>query len=133
LPPDTNCLLSVMDHCLRSRNYVNVVVEGKQPSLNYLGMDDAVLHCTRGVGIWEWASNDDGWPDVVMACCGDIPTLESLAGVDLLRRNLPELKVRFVNVVDLMRLEPDTEHPHGLSDREFDTMFTTEKPVIFAY
>jgi xylulose-5-phosphate/fructose-6-phosphate phosphoketolase len=133
LPPDTNCLLSVMDHCLRSRNYVNVVVEGKQPSLNYLGMDDAVLHCTRGVGIWEWASNDDGEPDVVMACCGDIPTLESLAAVDLLRKNLPELKIRFVNVVDLMRLEPDTEHPHGLSDREFDTIFTTDKPVIFAY
>src|ERR1022692_2325839 len=110
LPPDTNCLLSVMDHCLRSRNYVNVVVEGKQPSLNYLGMDDAVLHCTRGVGIWEWAANDDGEPDVVMACCGDIPTLESLAAVDLLRKNLPELKIRFVNVVDLMRLEPDTEH-----------------------
>jgi xylulose-5-phosphate/fructose-6-phosphate phosphoketolase len=133
LPPDTNCLLSVMDHCLRSRNYVNVVVEGKQPSLNYLGMDDAVLHCTRGVGIWEWASNDEGEPDVVMACCGDIPTLESLAAVDLLRKNLPELKIRFVNVVDLMRLEPDTEHPHGLSDREFDTIFTTDKPVIFAY
>jgi xylulose-5-phosphate/fructose-6-phosphate phosphoketolase len=133
LPPDTNCLLSVMDHCLRSRNYVNVVVEGKQPSLNYLGMEDAVLHCTRGVGIWEWASNDDGEPDVVMACCGDIPTLESLAAVDLLRKNLPELKIRFVNVVDLMRLEPDSEHPHGLSDREFDTIFTTDKPVIFAY
>jgi xylulose-5-phosphate/fructose-6-phosphate phosphoketolase len=133
LPPDANCLLSVMDHCLRSRNYVNVVVAGKQPALNYLTMDEAVLHCTRGLGIWGWASNDDGDPDVVMACCGDIPSLEALAAVDLLRTHLPELKVRLVNVVDLMRLEPDTEHPHGLADREFDTIFTTDRPVIFAY
>jgi len=133
LPPDTNCLLSVMDHCLRSHQYVNVVVAGKQPSLNYLSMDDAVLHCTRGLGIWDWASNDDGDPDVVMACCGDVPTLETLAAVDLLRRHLPELKVRVVNVVDLMRLQPDTEHPHGLDDRDFDTIFTTDKHVIFAY
>ncbi len=133
LPPDTNCLLSVMDHCLRSQQYVNVVVAGKQPSLNYLSMDDAVAHCTRGLGIWDWASNDDGDPDVVMACCGDVPTLETLAAVDLLRRHLPELKVRVVNVVDLMRLEPDTEHPHGLDDRDFDTIFTTDKHVIFAY
>ncbi len=133
LPPDANCLLSVADHCLRSRNYVNVIVAGKQPSLNYLSMDDAILHCTRGLGIWEWASNDDGDPDVVMACCGDVPTLETLAAVDILRRELPELKVRVVNVVDLMRLQPDTEHPHGMSDREFDTIFTTDRPIIFAY
>ncbi len=133
LPPDANCLLSVMDHCLRSRHYVNVVVAGKQPSLDYLAIDDAVLHCARGVGIWEFASNDEGDPDVVMACCGDVPTLETLAAVDLLRRGLPDLKVRVVNVVDLMRLEPDTEHPHGLPDREFDTLFTEDKPVVFAF
>jgi len=133
LPPDTNTLLSTMDHCLRSRQYVNVIVAGKQPSLNYLTMEEAVLHCTRGLGIWEWASNDNGEPDVVFACCGDIPTLECLAAVDILRTRLPELKIRFVNVVDLMRLEPDSEHPHGLSDREFDTIFTTDRPVIFAY
>jgi xylulose-5-phosphate/fructose-6-phosphate phosphoketolase len=133
LPPDANCLLSVADHCLRSRNYVNVIVAGKQPSLDYLSMDDAILHCTRGIGIWDWASNDDGDPDVVMACCGDIPTLETLAAVDILRRDLPSLKVRVVNVVDLMRLQPDVEHPHGLSDREFDTLFTVDRPVVFAY
>jgi xylulose-5-phosphate/fructose-6-phosphate phosphoketolase len=133
LPPDANTLLSVADHCLRSRNYVNVIVAGKQPALNYLSMDDAVLHATRGVGIWEWASNDDGEPDVVMACCGDVPTLETLAAVDLLRQHLPDLKVRVVNVVDLMRLQPDSEHPHGLSDREFDTLFTTDRPIVFAY
>jgi xylulose-5-phosphate/fructose-6-phosphate phosphoketolase len=133
LPPDTNCLLSVADHCLRSRQYVNVIVAGKQPSLNYLSMDEAVLHCTRGIGIWDWASNDDGDPDVVMACCGDIPTLETLAAVDILRCDIPKLKVRVVNVVDLMRLQPETEHPHGLSDAEFDIIFTKDKPVIFAY
>ena len=133
LPPDANTLLSVADHCLRSRNYVNVIVAGKQPALNYLSMDDAVLHCTRGIGIWEWASNDAGEPDVVLACCGDTPTLETLAAVDLLRQHLPELKVRVINVVDLMRLQPDTEHPHGLSDREFDALFTTDRPIIFAY
>ncbi len=133
LPPDANTLLSVADHCLRSRHYVNVIVAGKQPALNYLSMDDAVLHCTRGIGIWDWASNDGGDPDVVMACAGDIPTLETLAAVDILRRALPELKVRVVNVVDLMRLQPDTEHPHGLSDGEFDTLFTMDKPVVFAY
>jgi len=133
LPPDTNCLLSVADHCLRSRHYVNVIVAGKQPSLNYLSMEDAVVHCTRGIGIWDWASNDDGDPDVVMGCCGDVPTLETLAAVDILRRELPSLKVRVVNVVDLMRLEPDTEHPHGLSDREFNILFTEDRPVIFAY
>ncbi|MGZ4289635.1 MAG: phosphoketolase family protein [Gaiellaceae bacterium] len=133
LPPDANCLLSVADHCLRSRHYVNVIVAGKQPALDYLSIDDAILHCTRGLGIWEWASNDDGDPDVVMGCCGDIPTLETLAAVDLLRRELPELKVRVVNVVDLMRLQPDSEHPHGLSDPEFDTLFTRDRPVVFAY
>jgi xylulose-5-phosphate/fructose-6-phosphate phosphoketolase len=134
LPPDANCLLSVADHCLRSRNYVNVIVAGKQPALNYLSMDQAVLHCARGIGIWEWASNDDGGlPDVVMACAGDIPTMEVLAAVDLIRQHLPELRVRVVNVVDLMRLQPTSEHPHGLSDEEFDGLFTTDRPVIFAY
>ncbi len=134
LPPDANTLLSVSDHCLRSRNYVNVIVAGKQPSLNYLAMDDAIVHCTRGAGIWEWASNDEsGEPDVVLGCCGDIPTLETLAATALLREHLPELKVRVVNVVDLMRLQPDTEHPHGLSDHEFDALFTPNRPIVFAY
>jgi len=133
LPPDANCLLSVADHCLRSRNYVNVIVAGKQPALNYLSMDDAVLHCTRGIGIWDWASNDAGEPDVVMACAGDVPTLETLAAVDILRHELPELRIRVVNVVDLMRLQPDSEHPHGLSDHEFDTIFTSDRPIVFAY
>jgi xylulose-5-phosphate/fructose-6-phosphate phosphoketolase len=134
LPPDANCLLSVADHCLRSRHYVNVVVAGKQPALDYLSMDDAIVHCTRGIGIWEWASNDDiGEPDVVLACCGDIPTLETLAAAAILRDRLPDLRVRVVNVVDLMRLQPDTEHPHGLSDMEFDALFTTDRPVLFAY
>jgi xylulose-5-phosphate/fructose-6-phosphate phosphoketolase len=133
LPPDTNCLLSVADHCLRSRNYVNVIVAGKQPALTYLSMDDAVLHCTRGIGIWDWASNDGGDPDVVMACAGDIPTLETLAAVALLRQHLPDLRVRVVNVVDLMRLVDETEHPHGLTGAQFDALFTTDRPVIFAY
>jgi xylulose-5-phosphate/fructose-6-phosphate phosphoketolase len=134
LPPDANTLLSVADHCLRSRNYVNVVVAGKQPALNYLTMDDAIVHCTRGAGIWEWASNDEhGEPDVVLGCCGDIPTLETLAAAAILRERLPDLKVRVVNVVDLMRLEPDTEHPHGLSDVEFDALFTPNRPIVFAY
>jgi xylulose-5-phosphate/fructose-6-phosphate phosphoketolase len=134
LPPDANCLLSVADHCLRSRNYVNVIVAGKQPALNYLSIDDASLHCRRGLGIWEWASSDEGGdPDVVMACCGDVPTLETLAAVDILRRECPELKIRVVNVVDLMRLQPDSEHPHGLSDRDFDTLFTSDRPIVFAY
>jgi xylulose-5-phosphate/fructose-6-phosphate phosphoketolase len=134
LPPDANTLLSVADHCLRSRNYVNVIVAGKQPALDYLSMDDAIVHCTRGAGIWEWASNDeDGEPDVVLGCCGDIPTLETLAAAALLRERLPELKVRVVNVVDLMRLQPESEHPHGLPDAEFDALFTTDKPVVFAY
>ena len=134
LPPDTNTLLSVMDHCLRSRDYVNVVVAGKQPALQYLDMDAAVKHCTAGIGIWEWASTDRGQePDVVMACAGDVPTLETLAAVDLLREQFPDLKIRVVNVVDLMRLQPPEEHPHGLSDRDFDSFFTANRPVVFAY
>ena len=133
LPPDANTLLSVADHCLRSRDYVNVIVAGKQPALNYLSMDEAIIHCTRGAGIWEWASNDQGVPDVVLACCGDVPTLETLAAAALLREHLPELGVRVVNVVDLMRLQPESEHPHGLSDQEFDALFTTDRPVVFAY
>ena len=134
LPPDANTLLSVADHCLRSRNYVNVIVAGKQPALDYLTMEEAILHCTRGLGIWEWASTDEiGEPDVVLACAGDIPTLETVAAASILRQRLPELKVRVVNVVDLMRLQPDTEHPHGLSDGLFDSLFTADKPIIFAY
>ncbi|MEU4635453.1 phosphoketolase family protein [Micromonospora chalcea] len=134
LPPDGNTLLSTMDHCLRSRQYINVVVAGKQPAPNWLTMDEAIQHCRRGLGIWDWASTDDGVePDVVLACAGDVPTLETLAAVDLLRRHLPDLKVRVVNVVDLMRLQPPSEHPHGLPDNEFDTIFTRDKPVIFAY
>lgn len=134
LPPDANTLLSVTDHCLRSRNYVNVIVAGKQPALQYLDMDAAVKHCTLGIGIWEWASNDyKSEPDVVMACAGDVPTLETLAAVDLLRQHFPDLKVRVVNVVDLMKLQPETEHPHGLNDKDFDSIFTPDKPVIFAY
>jgi xylulose-5-phosphate/fructose-6-phosphate phosphoketolase len=133
LPPDTNTLLSVADHCLRSRQYVNIIVAGKQPALTYLSMDEAIAHCTRGLGIWPWASNTDGEPDVVLASAGDIPTLEILAAADLLATHLPELKVRVINVVDLMRLQPTTEHPHGLTDRDFDALFTTDKPVIFAY
>jgi xylulose-5-phosphate/fructose-6-phosphate phosphoketolase len=133
LPPDANTLLSVADHCLRSRQYVNVIVAGKQPALTYLTMDEAVAHCTRGLGIWDWASNTTGEPDVVLACAGDIPTLETVAAADILRRRLPEVKVRVVNVVDIMRLQPESEHPHGLSEREFDSIFTTDKPVIFAY
>jgi xylulose-5-phosphate/fructose-6-phosphate phosphoketolase len=134
LPPDANTLLSVTDHCLRSRNYVNVIVAGKQPEFQWLRMDDAIRHCTAGIGIWEWASNDRGSePDVVMACAGDVPTVETLAAVDLLHRHLPELKIRVINVVDLMRLEPPSEHPHGLPDADFDALFTTSRPIIFAY
>ena len=134
LPPDANTLLSVADHCLRSRNYVNVIVAGKQPALSYLSIDDAVGHCTRGLGIWEWASTDAGDdPDVVLGCCGDVPTLEVLAAAAILRERLPELRVRVVNVVDLMRLQPQSEHPHGLSDVDFDSLFTTDRPVVFAY
>ena len=134
LPPDANTLLSVTDHCLRSRNYVNVIIAGKQPALQYLSMDEAIKHCSEGIGIWSWASNDQGTePDVVMACCGDVPTLEALAAVDLLNQHFPELKVRVINVVDLMTLQPQTEHPHGLSDKEFDILFTTDKPIIFVF
>ncbi|HEY2827419.1 MAG TPA: phosphoketolase family protein [Pirellulales bacterium] len=134
LPPDANCLLSVTDHCLRSRDYVNVIVAGKQPAPVWLTMDEAVKHCTAGLSIWEWASSDRGVePDVVMACCGDVPTLETLAAVEMLREHFPELKVRVINVVDLMRLQPAAEHPHGLSDPEFDVLFTKDKPVIFAF
>jgi len=134
LPPDANTLLSVTDHCLRSRNYVNVIVAGKQPALQWLDMDAAVRHCTAGLGIWKWASNDEGAdPDVVMACSGDVPTLETLAAVQILRRHFPELKIRVINVVDLMTLQPQSEHPHGLSDRDFDVLFTRDKPIIFAF
>jgi xylulose-5-phosphate/fructose-6-phosphate phosphoketolase len=134
LPPDANTLLSVVDHCLRSRQYVNVIVAGKQPQLQYLNMQDAIVHCTKGIGIWEWASTDAGTdPDVVMGCAGDVPTMETLAAVELLRGWFPDLRIRVVNVVDLMRLQDDREHPHGLSDREFDALFTTDRPIIFAY
>ncbi len=134
LPPDANTLLSVADHCLRSRHYVNVIVAGKQPALNYLSMEDAIHHCTRGLGIWDWASSDDGGqPDVVLGCAGDVPTLETIAAASILREHLPDLKVRVVNVVDLMRLQPESEHPHGLPDREFDAIFTTDRPIVFAY
>jgi xylulose-5-phosphate/fructose-6-phosphate phosphoketolase len=134
LPPDANCLLSVADHCLRSRDYINVIVADKQPHLQYLGMEDAIVHCTKGIGIWDWASTDAGCePDVVMACAGDIATMESLAAVQLLKTHFPDLKIRFVNVVDLFRLMPDTDHPHGLSNRDFDSLFTSDKPVIFNF
>ena len=134
LPPDANTLLSVTDHCLRSRQYVNVIVAGKQPELQWLDMDSAIKHCTAGLGIWEWASNDEGSePDVVMACAGDVPTLETLAAVEMLRQHFPELKIRVINVVDLMALQPQSEHPHGLSDKDFDVLFTKDKPIVFAY
>jgi len=134
LPPDANTLLSVTDHCLRSRNYINVIVAGKQPELQYLDMQAAIKHCTAGLGIWDWASNDKGQePDVVMACCGDVPTLETLAAVKILNEHFPDLKVRAVNVVDLMTLQPQSEHPHGLSDKDFDDLFTKDKPIIFAF
>ena len=134
LPPDANCLLSVADHCLRSRDYVNVIVADKQDHLQYLTMEQAVVHCTKGIGIWDWASTDNGdEPDVVMACAGDIPTMEALAAVAILKERFPDLKLRFVNVVDLFRLMPETEHPHGLSDRDFDSLFTIDKPVIFNF
>jgi xylulose-5-phosphate/fructose-6-phosphate phosphoketolase len=134
LPPDANTLLSVTDHCLRSRQYVNVIVAGKQPALSYLPMDEAIAHCARGAGIWQWASNDDGAePDLVMACAGDVPTMEALAATAMIREHLPQLRVRFVNVVDLMSIQPPAEHPHGLSDAEFDALFTKDKPILFAY
>ncbi len=134
LPPDANTLLCIADHCLRSRDDVNVIVAGKQPALQYLSMDEAIKHCNAGVSIWEWASNDKGAePDVVMACAGDIPTLETLAAVEILREQAPDLKIRVVNIVNLMTLQQQTEHPHGLSDKEFDTIFTTDKPIIFNF
>src|SRR5262249_1628652 len=134
LPPDANCLLSVTDHCLRSTDYVNVIVADKQPHLTYLNMEEAILHCTKGIGVWPWASNDDDSdPDVVMASAGDIATAESLAAVAILREHFSDLKIRFVNVVDLFRLQPFTEHPHGLSDRDFDSLFTADKPIIFNF
>jgi len=134
LPPDANCLLSVWDHCLRSRNYVNIVIAGKYQAPQWLTMEEAVAHCTAGIGIWNWASNDEGAePDLVMACCGDVPTLETLAAVSILRQHLPDLKIRVINVVDLMKLEPESEHPHGLSDADFDALFTKDKPIVFAY
>ena len=134
LPPDANSLLSVMDHCLRSRDYINVVIAGKQPALQYLDIDAAMMHCATGIGIWQWASNDDdAEPDVVIACAGDVPVLETLAAVDILRQRFPDLKIRVINVVDLMTLQPHNEHPHGLSDKEFDSLFTTNKPIIFAF
>jgi len=133
LPPDANTLLSVADHCLRSRNYVNLIVAGKQPAWVWLDMESAVRHCTTGVGVWDWASNDGGNPDVVMACAGDIPTLETLAAVTGLRKHAPDIRIRVVNIVDLMTLQPHEEHPHGLQDEDFDAIFTADKPVIFAY
>jgi xylulose-5-phosphate/fructose-6-phosphate phosphoketolase len=134
LPPDANCLLSVWDHCLRSRHYVNVVIAGKYQAPQWLSMDAAIEHCTKGIGVWQWASTDRGSePDVVMACCGDVPTLETLAAVSILRKHLPDLKIRVINVVDLMKLEPNTEHPHGLSDQDFDALFTKDKPIVFAF
>jgi xylulose-5-phosphate/fructose-6-phosphate phosphoketolase len=134
LPPDANCLLSVWDHCLRSRNYVNVVIAGKYQSPQWLTMDEAVIHCTNGIGVWQWASSDNGEePDVVMVCCGDVPTIETLAAVSILRKNLPDLKIRVINIVDLMKLQPASQHPHGLSDDDFDKLFTKNKPVVFAF
>jgi xylulose-5-phosphate/fructose-6-phosphate phosphoketolase len=134
LPPDVNCLLSVADHCLRSENYVNVIVSDKQLHLQYLDMDAAIRHCTKGIGIWDWASNDQGGePDLVMASAGDIPTQEALAAIMLLRQDFPDLKIRYINVIDLFKLQPDTEHPHGLADRDFDSLFTTDKPIIFNF
>ena len=133
-PADANTLLSVTNHCLRSRHYVNVIVAGKQPALQWLDMELAVRHCTEGLGVWSWASNDEGSdPDVVMACAGDVPTLETLAAVDMLHKHIPDLKIRVVNVVDLMSLQPPSQHPHGLNDRDFDILFTRNKPIIFAY
>jgi xylulose-5-phosphate/fructose-6-phosphate phosphoketolase len=134
LPPDANTLLSVTDHCLRSRNYINVMVAGKQPEMQWLDIDDAVKHCTAGLGIWKWASNDEGSePDIVMASAGDVPTLETMAAVQILREHLPEIKVRVVNVVDLMTLQPESEHPHGLNDKDFDILFTKNRPILFAF
>ena len=134
LPPDANCLLSCMDHCLKTKNYINVIVASKHPRMQWLSMEEAVIHCTKGIGIWSWAGNDEGEePDIVMACCGDTPTLEVLAATNILIKNFPELKVRVVNVVDLMKLESSEKHPHGLSNNEYDGLFTKDKPIIFAF
>jgi xylulose-5-phosphate/fructose-6-phosphate phosphoketolase len=133
LPPDANTLLSVSDHCLRSRNYINLIVAGKQPAPQWLTIDEAVAHCTTGLGIWQWASNDEGGAELVVACCGDVPTMEALAAVGLLRERIPDLRIRVVNVVDLMALQPTSEHPHGLPDEEFDQLFPVGVPVIFAF
>jgi len=134
LPPDANCLLSVADHCLRSENYINVIVSDKQLHLQYLNMDEAITHCTKGIGIWDWASNDEaGEPDLVMASAGDIPTQEALVATALLREEFPDIKIRFINVVDLFKLQPSKEHPHGLPDKDFDSLFTTDKPIIFNF
>ena len=133
LAPDANCLLSIADHCLRSRNYVNVIIAGKQPEWQWLDIESAERHCRIGLGIWQWASNDDGDPDVVMACAGDVPTLETLAAVTLLRNYVPDIRIRVVNVVDLMALQPQAEHPHGLDDDAFDAIFTRDRPIVFAY
>jgi xylulose-5-phosphate/fructose-6-phosphate phosphoketolase len=134
LPPDANCLLSVADHCLRSRDYINVIVADKQPHLQYLSMEQALAHCTKGIGIWDWASTDqNSEPDVIMACAGDIATMESLAAVEILKKHFPDLRIRFVNVVDLFRLMPASDHPHGLSERDFDSLFSRDKPVIFNF
>ena len=134
LPPDANCLLSCFDHCIQSKNYVNVIVASKHPSMQWLTMDQAVVHCTQGVGIWDWASTDqEAEPDLVMACCGDTPTVEALAATTILKDHMPELKIRFVNVVDLMKLQSNMLHPHGLTDAEFDSLFTKDKPVVFAF
>jgi xylulose-5-phosphate/fructose-6-phosphate phosphoketolase len=134
LPPDANCLLSTFDHCIRSKNYVNVIVASKHPSHQWLTMEQAVKHCTQGISIWDWASNDQGQePDIVFACAGETPTLEALAAVSILNEELPEVKIRFINVVDLFKLQPANEHPHGLTDAEYDMLFTTDKPVIFNF
>ena len=133
LPPDANCLLSVADHCLRSRNFINLIVAGKQPEFQWLTMEAAVQHCTAGAGVWAWASVEAADPDVVMACAGDVPTLEALAAVTLLRAYVPDIRIRFVNVVDLMVVQPSSEHPHGMDDTDFDALFTADKPVIFAF
>ena len=134
LPPDANCLLSCFDHCIKSRNYVNVIVASKHPSYQWLTMEDAIEHCTKGLGIWQWASNDqDEDPDVIMACCGDTPTLETIAAISILNKELPDLKIRCINVVDLMKLESPTKHPHSLSDDDYDLLFTKDKPIIFNY
>ena len=133
LPPDANTLLSVADHCLRSRHYINLIVAGKQPAPQWLTMDEAIAHCTTGLGVWQWASNDEGKPEVVMACCGDVPTMEALAAVCLLRERVPDLRIRVVNVVDLMALQPQSEHPHGLPDEEYDQIFPPGVPAIFAF